>query len=65
MTVHIRTHSRYNSPSECPDVSTHTKTPAGYLAHLDWMDKKIETHTQHQCPTCGYWVIWVKRGTDV
>ncbi len=51
----------YPSADQCPDVARHTAHPKGYLAHADWAEKMGKTHEQTQCPTCGYWAIWVPR----
>jgi len=37
----------------CPDLRKHTKAPSGYVAWHEWAEKKAETHTQQECPTCG------------
>lgn len=45
---------------DCPDVQNHSKPPKRQTAleFFDWCQKMRKTHTQHQCPTCGFWVIW-------
>lgn len=48
----------YKSAEECADRAKHTPDPPGYLAWMEWAEKKAKTHDQHQCPTCGFWVIW-------
>jgi hypothetical protein len=45
----------------CPDRAKHTPDPPGYVAWLEWAEKKAKTHTQHQCPKCGYWVVWKRK----
>jgi hypothetical protein len=68
-TVH-ETRSSYVKPSNatyfdkshnCPDVEKHTAAPTGYLAWHEWAARKAKTHTQHRCPTCGFWVIWKRQ----
>lgn len=53
----------YPSADLCPDVKRHTLHPKNYLGLLAWADEMNETHDQIQCSTCGYWAIWVRRGT--
>jgi hypothetical protein len=45
----------------CPNVRNHTKRPDGYVAFMEWAEKKEKTHEQERCPDCGLWVIWRKR----
>lgn len=52
---------RYPTADACPDAGKHTPHPRSYLGHHDWMAKKSKTHRQQQCPTCGYWAIWVPK----
>lgn len=40
----------------------HTPAPEGYLAWHSWAEEMSKTHSQVQCPACGKWAIWVKRG---
>lgn len=47
-----------HGPEACPDVDTHTRERLGYLDWHAWAAKMAKTHTQHRCPTCGFWVIW-------
>lgn len=42
----------------CRDESKHTRTPLGYTERALWAEKKLKTHTQSRCPTCGFWAIW-------
>lgn len=49
---------RYRSADDCPDAASHTPHPIDYGAHADWAERKLKTHTQHRCPTCGFWAIW-------
>lgn len=42
----------------CPDAASHTRHPAGYVAHSEWAEAMAETHTQRLCPGCGRWEIW-------
>lgn len=51
----------YKSAEACPDRAKHTSDPPGYLAWHEWAEKKAKTHDQHQCPTCGFWVIWKRK----
>jgi DNA-directed RNA polymerase subunit RPC12/RpoP len=56
---------KYPKASACPDAAKHTSSPDGYLAYHAWAEKKMKTHRQERCPTCGFWSIWkpkVKRG---
>lgn len=52
---------KYDSADECPDVRKHAKQPAGYIARLEWQEKRGKTHDCSRCPTCGYWAIYTKR----
>lgn len=36
--------------------------PRGYLQWQNWAKKMSKTHKQEQCPVCGRWTIWKKRG---
>lgn len=47
--------------SKCPDKHLHTESPDGYLAWHAWAEKMSKTHKQERCPTCGCWVMWVKK----
>lgn len=49
---------KYDSAGQCPDRANHTEHPRGYLNHSVWAARMSECHTQHQCPTCGFWAIW-------
>jgi DNA-directed RNA polymerase subunit RPC12/RpoP len=49
----------------CPDRAQHTSDPAGYIAWHERAEKKAKTHDQHQCPTCGYRVIWKRKSKSV
>lgn len=49
---------KFAKASDCPDAKKHTSHPVGYVAHEEWADKKMKTHKQERCPTCGFWVIW-------
>jgi hypothetical protein len=42
-------------------VKRHTLHPKNYLGLIAWADEMNKTHDQTQCPTCGYWAIWVRR----
>ena len=44
----------------CPDRRKHTACPAGYVQWAEWADRKMLTHKQVKCPTCGLYAIWVK-----
>ncbi len=44
---------------DCPDRERfHTPHPATYLGHSTWAARMSESHTQKQCPTCGFWAVW-------
>jgi hypothetical protein len=45
----------------CPQAAGHTRQPRGYQAWHEWAAKMAGTHTQHQCPGCGLWMIWRRR----
>jgi len=49
----------YPSADQCPDVASHTPHPKDYLGHQAWAEKKLKTHRQEQCATCGYWAVWI------
>ncbi len=49
------------SAEDCPDKAKHTKSPSGYMEWHAWAEKKAKTHTQHRCPTCGFWSIWKRK----
>ncbi len=49
------------SADACIDKAKHTPDPTGYIAWHEWAEKKARTHTQHQCPTCGFWAIWKRK----
>ena len=46
---------------ECPNVAQHTKCPEGHLAWHAWAEQKSKRHKQVPCPTCGRWLIWIRR----
>ncbi len=46
---------------DCPDRAKHTKCPEGYLQWHAWAAKKMKTHTQVRCPSCGLFAIWVPK----
>lgn len=47
---------------ECPS-GTHTPCPTNYVEHLNWMAVMALTHRQKQCPTCGFFAVWVPKET--
>ena len=47
---------------DCPNAAEHTPRPSGYGAHSDWAEAMALTHDQSQCPVCGLWMIWTRRG---
>ena len=50
---------KYASADLCPDRERlHTQHPSSYLGHSTWAARMSECHTQHRCPTCGFWAIW-------
>jgi len=49
-------------PATTPDCEPHTPHPEAYVAHSDWADQMMETHTQRQCKGCGLWLIWEPKG---
>ena len=51
----------YPAAHDCPDIKKHTKAPSDYIAWHEWAEKKMRTHTQERCPTCGFYSIWKKR----
>ncbi len=53
---------RYDRFEDCPDAAKkHAKQPYGYLERSEWADRKLKTHTCHQCPTCGFWSVWKRK----
>lgn len=46
---------------KCRSERIHTPMPEGYLDRAEWAEKKVKTHEQVRCPTCGLWAVWVKR----
>lgn len=34
------------------------KEPQGYVAWMEWAEKKSRRYRQTQCPTCGRFSIW-------
>lgn len=59
------TKAKYGHAEDCPDAPTHTPHPNGYLHHAAWADEISKTHTQHRCPTCGFWAIWREKRATV
>jgi DNA-directed RNA polymerase subunit RPC12/RpoP len=56
----------YKCAEDCPDAAKHTKQPDGsdgYIQWHAWAAKKRKTHTQHRCPTCGFFAIWKRKPT--
>lgn len=51
-------------PQDCPNIKNHTKSPAGYLAHHEWAEKKILTHDCKRCPDCRRYVIWTPKAVS-
>lgn len=51
----------HEARDSCLNRGAHTPSPAGYLQWDAWAEKMAETHDQHPCPGCGYWMIWTKR----
>ena len=49
---------------ECPNVTNHTTSPDGYNQWHLWAEKKFRRHKQVKCPTCGLYVIWIRRGKN-
>jgi hypothetical protein len=45
--------------SDCPYASSHTPGPAGYVAASEWAERMLTTHSQHRCPGCGLYQIWL------
>jgi hypothetical protein len=45
-----------------PDCEPHTPHPAAYIAHSDWADLMMKTHTQRQCRGCKRWYVWEPKG---
>lgn len=46
----------------CPDAAKlHTPSPSGYIQWHNWAEKKMRTHRQRHCPTCGRLAIWVPK----
>ncbi len=43
----------------CPDAAQHAPHPKKYIAHGEWADQMLLTHTQRECPGCGRWEVWV------
>lgn len=59
MKTHLAILTTGHGPEACAVAPTHSDKGAfGYLNWHDWAKKKSKTHTQHRCPTCGFWVIW-------
>lgn len=52
---------RYTSADDCPDRDKHTPQPYGYVERSTWAEKKLRTHTQQRCSTCGFYAIWKRR----
>jgi len=44
------------------DCEPHTPHPQGYVAHSEWADLMMETHTQRECRGCGRWMVWEPKG---
>ena len=45
-------------PATTPDCEPHEPHPSGYIAHSEWADAMMETHTQRECRGCGRRMIW-------
>jgi len=45
----------------CAGRHTHTVCPSEYHQWHAWAEKKMRTHRQVRCPTCGLWTIWKKK----
>lgn len=52
---------KFRSMEDCPRIENHTAAPAGYLAWHEWAERMGKSHTQRQCPDCGFWAIWVPK----
>jgi len=53
---------KYERFEDCPDADkNHARQPDGYVERSEWADRKAKTHTCHQCPTCGFWVMWKRK----
>lgn len=51
----------FRDRDECSNRASHTPRPDGYHEFLEWCREMSKTHTQEQCPSCGYYVIWKER----
>lgn len=38
--------------------------PESYIGRSDWAEQKMRTHEQVQCPKCGLWAIWKRKGNE-
>ena len=47
--------------TRCLNASKHTASPEGCLQWHIWAERKMKTHKQIQCPTCGLFAIWKKK----
>lgn len=47
----------------CPEATSHTPCPEGFVAWHDWADEMARTHKQARCAGCGLYMIWVPGGT--
>lgn len=66
MTDFSRRTTPVKSADACPDRERfHTLHPTGYLEHSTWASRMSECHTQHQCPTCGFWATWKDVGGQI
>ena len=52
----------YDFLGQCPDRVKHTRCPSGASAWNNWAEKKLRTHRQVRCKTCGFFAIWVPKG---
>ena len=46
---------------DCQKAFKHTPVPDGYVAWMEWAEKKAKTHEQIKCPVCKTYSIWKRK----
>ena len=49
---------------DCQKAFKHTPIPdyaVGYVAWMEWAEKKAKTHEQIKCPVCQTYSIWKRK----
>lgn len=44
---------------DCPACADQPKGPPGYAAKFEWAGQMHRTHSQHRCPKCLRFTVWI------